>query len=158
VRTPFTGAANWDNVQRVAQLPEESMAATETLLVVENEAAIKALVQMALERHGYVVLTAESGREALSLAAAHNGPIDLLITDVVMPDLRGPELARRLVQQRPGLVTLFMSGYMDDALGDDPTALAVPVDFIQKPFSPSALAARVREMLDRRRGSRAERT
>jgi len=134
------------------------MAATETLLVVENEAAIKALVQMALERHGYVVLTAESGSEALSLAAAHNGPIDLLITDVVMPDLRGPELARRLVQQRPGLVTLFMSGYMDDALADDPTALPVPVDFIQKPFSPSALAARVREMLDRRRGSRAERT
>jgi len=115
-------------------------------------------VQMALERHGYVVLTAESGSEALSLAAAHNGPIDLLITDVVMPDLRGPELARRLVQQRPGLVTLFMSGYMDDALADDPTALPVPVDFIQKPFSPSALAARVREMLDRRRGSRAERT
>lgn len=134
------------------------MAATETLLVVENEAAIKTLVQMALERHGYVVLTAESGSEALRLAAAHQGPIDLLITDVVMPDLRGPELARRLVEQRPGLVTLFMSGYMDDALGDDPTMVRVPVDFIQKPFSPSALAARVREMLDRRRRARAERT
>jgi len=134
------------------------MSATETLLVVENEAAIKALVQMALERHGYVVLTAESGSEALRLAADHHGPIDLLITDVVMPDLRGPELARRLVKQRPDLVTLFMSGYMDDALGEDTATLPVPVDFIQKPFSPSALAARVREMLDRRRGPRAERT
>ena len=134
------------------------MAATETLLVVENEAAIKTLVQMALERHGYVVLTAESGSEALRLAAAHQGPIDLLITDVVMPDLRGPELARRLVAERPALVTLFMSGYMDDALGEDTSALPVPVDFIQKPFSPSALAARVREMLDRRRGSRVEHT
>jgi DNA-binding response OmpR family regulator len=134
------------------------MAAPETLLVVENEAAIKTLVQMALERHGYVVLTAESGSEALRLAAAHQGPIDLLITDVVMPDLRGPELARRLVEQRPGLVTLFMSGYMDDALGEDPAMVRVPVDFIQKPFSPSALAARVREMLDRRRRARAERT
>lgn len=134
------------------------MAATETLLVVENEAAIKTLVQMALERHGYIVLTAESGGEALRLAASHNGPIDLLITDVVMPDLRGPELARRLVQERPSLITLFMSGYMNDALGDDALALPVPVDFIQKPFSPSALAARVREMLDRRRGSRAEHT
>lgn len=132
------------------------MAATETLLVVENEAAIKTLVQMALERHGYTVLTAESGGEALRLAASHNGPIDLLITDVVMPDLRGPELARRLVQERPSLITLFMSGYMNDALGDDAAALPVPVDFIQKPFSPSALAARVREMLDRRRGTRAE--
>ena len=134
------------------------MAATETLLVVENEAAIKALVQMALERHGYVVLTAESGSEALRLAAAHQGPIDLLITDVVMPDLRGPELAKRLIEQRPALATLFMSGYMDDALGNDTSSFRVPVDFIQKPFSPSALAARVREMLDRRRGTRAERT
>jgi two-component system, cell cycle sensor histidine kinase and response regulator CckA len=134
------------------------MAATETLLVVENETAIKTLVQIALERHGYVVLTAESGGEALRLAAAHSGPIDLLITDVVMPDLRGPELARRLVAQRPALITLFMSGYMDDALGEDTSALPVPVDFIQKPFSPSALAARVRDLLDRRRRARAERT
>jgi DNA-binding response OmpR family regulator len=134
------------------------MTATETLLVVENDAAIKALVQRALERHGYVVLTAESGGEALRLAAAHNGPIDLLITDVVMPDLRGPELARRLIEQRPALPTLLMSGYMDDALGEDTSSLAVPVDFIQKPFSPSALAARVREMLDRQRGSRVEHT
>ena len=67
-------------------------------------------------------------------------------------------LARRLVEQRPNLATLFMSGYMDDALGEDTTALRAPVDFIQKPFSPSALAARVREMLDRRRRARAERT
>jgi CheY-like chemotaxis protein len=66
------------------------MAATETLLVVENETAIKTLVQMALERHGYVVLTAESGSEALRLSAAHDGPMDLLISDVVMPVLRGP--------------------------------------------------------------------
>jgi DNA-binding response OmpR family regulator len=142
----------------VRQLPEEPNAAIETLLVVENEAAIKTLVQMALERHGYTVLTAESGSEALHLASTHRGPIDLLITDVVMPDLRGPELARRLVEQRPNLATLFMSGYMDDALGEDTTALRAPVDFIQKPFSPSALAARVREMLDRRRRARAERT
>ena len=75
-----------------------------------------------------------------------------------MPDLRGPELARRLVAERPDLITLFMSGYMDDALGLDTSALPVPVDFIQKPFSPSALAARVRELLDRRRRPRAERT
>ena len=132
------------------------MAETETLLVVENEAAIKSLVQMALERHGYAVLTAESGSEALRLAAAHHGPIDLLITDVVMPDLRGPDLAKRLVAQRPGLTTLFMSGYMDDTLEEDTTSLPVPVDFIHKPFLPSALVAKVREMLDRRRRSGVE--
>jgi two-component system, cell cycle sensor histidine kinase and response regulator CckA len=130
------------------------MAVSATLLVVENEAAIIALVQMALERHGYVVLSAESGSEALHLAAAHQGPIDLLITDVVMPDLRGPEVARRLVAERPDMPTLFMSGYMDDALGAEASVLPVPVDFIEKPFTPSALAAKVREMLDRQRDSR----
>jgi two-component system cell cycle sensor histidine kinase/response regulator CckA len=132
------------------------MAATETVLVVENETAIKTLVQMALERHGYLVLTAESGSEALQLAAAHQGSIDLLVTDVVIPDLRGPDLARQLVAQRPTLATLFMSGYMDDTLGEDISSLPVPVDFIQKPFAPSALATRVREMLDRRRESHSE--
>ena len=81
----------------MSQVPEASIAASETLLVVENETAIRALVKMALERHGYAVLSAESGSEALSLAADNQGPIDLLITDVVMPDLRGPDLARRLV-------------------------------------------------------------
>src|SRR5262245_50986482 len=101
------------------------MVVTATLLVVENEAAIVALVQMALERHGYLVLTAASGGEALSLAASHQGPIDLLITDVVMPDLRGPELARRLVAERPDMLTLFMSGYMDDALGEAASLLPV---------------------------------
>jgi DNA-binding response OmpR family regulator len=134
------------------------MAATETLLVVENETAIRALVQMALERHGYAVLTAESGSEALRLAADHLGPIDLLITDVVMPDLRGPDLAKRLVADRPGLTTLFMSGYMDDTLGEDTTSLPVLVDFIHKPFLPSALVAKVRELLERRRNSGVKRT
>jgi CheY-like chemotaxis protein len=124
------------------------MTPTETLLVVENEAAIRALVKMALERHGYAVLSAESGSEAIDLAAAHQGRIHLLITDVVMPDLRGPDVARRLVTERPGLATLFMSGYMDDTLGQDTSALPL-VDFIQKPFLPSALVVKVREMLDR---------
>jgi|SRR5262245_51631244 len=129
-----------------------------TLLVVENEAAIVTLVQIALERHGYVVLTAESGGEALRRAATHQGPIDLLITDVFMPDMHGPELARRLVAERPGMPTLFMSGFMDDALGEADSMLPVPVDFIQKPFSPSTLTAKVREMLERQRGSRVEHT
>jgi len=140
----------------VSHTPQPSTIA-ETLLVVENEAAIATLVRLALERHGYVVLTALSGSEALRLAAAHTGPIHLLITDVEMPDLRGPDVARRLAEQRPALATLFMSGNID-TLGDLTSALPVPVDFIQKPFSPGALAVKVREMLDGRRGSRGEPT
>jgi two-component system, cell cycle sensor histidine kinase and response regulator CckA len=127
------------------------MAATETLLVVENEPAIRNLVQVALERYGYFVLSAESGHEALTVADAHHSRIDLLITDVDMPDLRGPALSKQLTAARPGLLTLFMSGYTDDSLSDG-TAATVLVDFIQKPFSPKVLAAKVREMLDRGRG------
>jgi DNA-binding NtrC family response regulator len=134
------------------------MASTETLLVVENESAVRNLVQLALERHGYVVLTAESATEAMRVSDRHEGRIDLLITDVVMPDLRGPELARKLEAARPGLPTLFMSGYMDDALGDEMNPTIMPVDFIQKPFSPKALAIKVREILDRARGPRVEKT
>jgi CheY-like chemotaxis protein len=120
---------------------------TETLLIVENEAAIRNLLQMALRKNGYTVLTAESGREALDLLEKHTGPIHLVITDVMMPDIDGPELVRRLSATRPDIQTLFMSGYMDDALGEQ-GVLPATVNFIQKPFSPRAIAQKVREILD----------
>ena len=120
---------------------------TETLLIVENEAAIRNLLQMALRKNGYTVLAAESGREALHLVSAHSGPIHLLITDVMMPDIDGPELVRRLSAIRPETRTLFMSGYMDDALGEQ-GVLPSSVNFIQKPFSPSTIAQKVRDILD----------
>ena len=120
---------------------------TETLLIVENEAAIRNLLQMALRKNGYTVLAAESGREALDVVRLHTGPIHLLITDVMMPDIDGPELVRRLSSIRPDTQTLFMSGYMDDALGEQ-GVLPSSVNFIQKPFSPRAIAQKVREILD----------
>ncbi len=72
-----------------------AISGTETLLIVENEAAIRNLLQMALRKNGYTVLAAESGREALDLVSTHSGPIHLLITDVMMPDMDGPELVRQ---------------------------------------------------------------
>jgi len=125
--------------------PEHS--GTETLLIVENEPAIRNLLQMALRKSGYTVLAAESAREALEIVRGHTGPIDLLITDVVMPDINGLELATRLAAIRPATRTLFMSGYMDDALGEH-GVLPSHANFIQKPFSPRAIAQRVRDILD----------
>jgi two-component system, cell cycle sensor histidine kinase and response regulator CckA len=121
---------------------------TETLLIVENEPAIRNLLQVALRRNGYTVLAAESGREALELVRNHGGAIDLLITDVVMPDMDGPELVKHLTTIRPDTPALFMSGYMDDTLGDR-GILSTNANFIQKPFSPRAIAKKVRDILDR---------
>lgn len=125
--------------------PEHS--GTETLLIVENEPAIRNLLQMALRKNGYTVLAAESAREALEIVRGHTGAIDLLITDVVMPDMNGLELVRALATIRPETRTLFMSGYMDDALGDH-GVLPSQANFIQKPFSPRVIAQKVRDILD----------
>ena len=119
----------------MSPLPHER-SGTETLLIVENEPAIRHLLQVALQKNGYSVLTAESGRKALELVRDHTGPIDLLITDVMMEDMDGPELVRQLAVLRPRTRTLFMSGYMDNALGEQ-GVLSANVNFIQKPFSPT---------------------
>jgi two-component system cell cycle sensor histidine kinase/response regulator CckA len=125
--------------------PERS--GTETLLIVENEGAIRNLLQMALRKSGYTVLVAESGREALEIVRAHADAIHLLITDVVMPDMSGPELVRQLATIRPETQTLFMSGYMDQALGEH-GIVPTNVNFIQKPFSPNVITQKVRHILD----------
>ncbi len=118
----------------------------ETVLLVEDEGAVRDLVATALQDRGYTLLTAADAEEALELDRIHAGPIDLLITDVVMRGMRGPELARRIRERRPELPVLFMSGYPDDALnvgGDLDSGTA----FLQKPFRVRALGAKVAEVL-----------
>jgi CheY-like chemotaxis protein len=117
----------------------------ETILVAEDEQAVRSLMQTVLERHGYHVIAAGGGEEALALAAAHAGPIDLLLSDVVMNGMPGPELAERLAVVRPGLRVLFVSGHSDPA-----TLPRVSPSrwFMQKPFRPDELAQRVRALLD----------
>jgi two-component system, cell cycle sensor histidine kinase and response regulator CckA len=119
----------------------------ETLLIVENEAAIRNLLEMALRKTGYTVLTAESGRKALAIVREHPGTIHLLISDVAMPEMDGPELVKQALTIRPEMRTLFMSGYMDEA-PDDRGLPPTNVNFIQKPFSPRVIAQKVREILD----------
>jgi PAS domain S-box-containing protein len=121
----------------------------ETVLLVEDEPAVRRIAQIALERQGYSVLVAAGGREAIELETAHEGTIDLLLTDLVMPGMGGLELAQELSQRRPGLAVLLMSGYSDDPVlrrGITDPDMA----FLQKPFALAALAAKVRSVLDGR--------
>ena len=120
-----------------------------TLLVVEDETAVRELVRTALVRCGYRVLAARDGEEALTRAAAHAGRIDLLLTDVVMPGLNGRELAMRFRQSRPNSRVLFMSGYAADVISDE-GALAGDANLLMKPFTPDELEERVRKALEER--------
>jgi two-component system, cell cycle sensor histidine kinase and response regulator CckA len=125
----------------------ESRVGTETMLLVEDDPAVRKLSRRILERAGYKVLEAESGREALELARHANGGIPLVVTDLVMPDMSGTELAAELAALYPEIRVLFMSGYTDDAVVRH-GLLAVGRAFIQKPFTPDALTRKVRETLD----------
>ncbi len=120
----------------------------ETLLVVEDEAAILEMVQDMLENMGYQVLPANTPSQAIDIGKTHPDNIDLLMTDVIMPEMNGKDLARNLVAVYPGLKTLFMSGYTADVIAHH-GILEKNVAFIQKPFSMNELADRVRDVLDK---------
>jgi PAS domain S-box-containing protein len=119
----------------------------ETILVVEDETVILQVARMVLSALGYRVLTAADGVEALELVKSTEQPIDLLVTDVVMPKLGGADLAKALTELRPGLRVLYSSGYTDNAIADH-GVLEDGVNFLQKPYTASDLASRVREVLD----------
>mgnify|MGYP001087559510 CR=1 FL=1 len=117
-----------------------------TVLLAEDESAVRSVVESVLQRHGYHVLSASDGAEALEIAANHRGTIDLLLTDVIMPGMGGPELADRLRLVQPSLPVLFASGYTDD----DSMLRGIATDelaFLAKPFTPQQLVARVRALL-----------
>jgi len=120
---------------------------TETVLLVEDEEVVRGLACQILEEAGYQVLVAHQGEEAIRLSNEHAKEIHLLLTDVVMPGAGGKEVADRLGSLRPGIKVLFMSGYTDEAIVHH-GVLDSNVKFIQKPFSPVALAKKVREVLD----------
>jgi two-component system cell cycle sensor histidine kinase/response regulator CckA len=123
---------------------------TETVLIAEDSAAVRAVSKEMLQRQGYDVLEAPNGEAALHLAARHQGPIHLLLTDVVMPVMGGRELADRLTAIRPDTRVLYTSGYTDDSVVRH-GILEGGLAYLQKPFSPEKLARKVREILDQPR-------
>jgi len=120
---------------------------TETILVAEDQDGIRELARDFLESCGYTVLVAKDGAEAIKIAEQHKQPIDLLLTDVVMPKVNGPELAQRLAVVRPAMKTLYMSGYAERATAHH-DALTQDGISLEKPFSLHTLAGKVREALD----------
>jgi two-component system cell cycle sensor histidine kinase/response regulator CckA len=119
---------------------------SEIILLVEDEDMVRGLARMILETSGYAVLEACNGREGLTMCETNEGPIDLLLSDVVMPELSGRELAEQAVKLRPGMKVMFMSGYTPDIILKE--GVQKGTAFLQKPFTPVELAQKVRETLD----------
>ena len=130
-------------------VPEPAAEGKETILIVEDEEAVRRLMCTALEQNGHRVLIAADGVEALKLISSHSGPLDLLVTDLLMPGMNGAELARKVTDRLPGIAILYISGYAEEM------RQAGEIDescFLQKPFAPQALLRKVRDMLDRHDG------
>ncbi len=136
--------------EKASQKGSERAAVTgnETILVVEDEKGILQMTTKLLERLGYKVLSASSPLEAIRTAESHTGKIDILISDVVMPEMSGRDMAAKLLQAYPGLKCLFMSGYTADVIAHH-GVLDEGIQFINKPFSIKALAAKVRDILNK---------
>jgi two-component system cell cycle sensor histidine kinase/response regulator CckA len=126
--------------------PEPAATGKETILIVEDEEAVRRLMSAALEQNGYRVLIAADGAEALKLIASHTGPLDLLVTDLLMPGMNGAELTRKVKDRLPDLKVLCISGYAEELRQSGEIDESA---FLQKPFTPQALLRKVRDMLDR---------
>jgi PAS domain S-box-containing protein len=154
VRIYFPALAVAVEEEEPAAVAQGSLRGTETILLVEDETGVRKLVEKTLGQKGYTVLPASNGWEALQLQEQHQGPIELLIADIVVPQMNGQELAARLGLLRPETRVLFMSGYTDKAIILE-GVLSSGTAFIKKPFTPDALAAKVREVLDNSKAKRA---
>jgi two-component system, cell cycle sensor histidine kinase and response regulator CckA len=125
----------------------DQVALRKTILLVDDEDVLRSLARRTLEKHGYTLLEACHAGEALRIAEEHAGLIDLVITDVVMPGMGGPELAARLAATRPDLRILYVSGYTrGEVLGSGEADASAA--FLQKPFTLGGLTSKVREVLD----------
>ena len=133
--------------RRQIRVEVESPRGSETVLVVEDDEVVRKLIYDALRKYGYEVLEAANGAEALLVCERHETPIPLIVTDVVMPQMSGRVLAARLRERHPAMRVIYMSGYTDDAVVRH-GLLDASMFFLQKPFTPSVLAHKVREVLD----------
>jgi two-component system cell cycle sensor histidine kinase/response regulator CckA len=130
------------------QTPVENLDGFETVLIVEDNDSLRKLARTVLKQNGYKVLAAENGEDALRISMGNKGPIDLIVTDVVMPKMSGRETVERLQPLYPKMKVIYMSGYTDNSIVHH-GVLTPGLNFLEKPFSPEGLARKVREVLDK---------
>jgi CheY-like chemotaxis protein len=130
--------------ERIA--PPTALTGSETILLVEDETRVRTLLAGLLSARGYHVLEAARGEQAIRLAQTHQGPVDLALVDVVMPEISGPDLIRQIQPLRPGMRVLYISGHTEEAIASH--GLPESGAFLRKPFLPDALASKVRQVLD----------
>ena len=130
------------------QVADGLLQGSETILVVEDDKTLLKMTQKMLEKFGYQILTAQNGIEAVEIFRGHDGPIHLILTDVVMPKMGGLDLTEKIQSEKPEVKVIYMSGYTDRAISDN-GLLHKGVEFIEKPFAPKNLALKVREVLDK---------
>jgi two-component system cell cycle sensor histidine kinase/response regulator CckA len=133
---------------RTSARPENVVRGTERILIVEDEESLRRMAERILRAAGYTTVCASDGPQAIALLRDDPAPIDLLLTDVVMPGMNGHELASRIKATHPQLTVLFTSGYLHDAFPER-ERLGPEVQFLAKPYAPSSLTAKVRDVLDR---------
>ena len=148
----FLPVASTDSGNAAGNTAPPSARGGEVVLLVEDDTHVRDLAESNLRSFGYEVLTACDGRDALTIVRSHRASIDVLVTDVVMPHMSGPELASVIQAEHPDVRVLFMSGYTDDAVVRQ-GLLKAEVAFLQKPYTPSGLAEKVRHVLDSRRSA-----
>jgi len=146
IKIYLPSAAAKTGAEPVESSPAEALRGSETILVLEDEARVRKLVCEVLAARGYTVLEAVRGEEAIRMAREHKGRIHLLLADVVMPEMSGPQALEKIRQKHPRVKVLFMSGYTDEAMVHH-GILDSGAPFLQKPFLPEALARKVREVL-----------
>ena len=142
-RSPFGSADSTTTATDQRSAPHGS----ETILLVEDEEAVRNLLRDILRRYGYTVLEAENGPRAIAICKSHEGPIDLVVTDMVMPQMSGWEVADAVSTLRPKARLIYMSGYIEHVVVEQ-RILESGVAFLGKPFTPEALGRKVREVLD----------
>ena len=146
IHFPAEGADRLPNKVGLAEIVRSNRG-SETILLVEDEVSVRDLIETSLANYGYNLLCAESGDEAIQIASATVTPIDLMLTDVVMPGMSGPAVAEKIKKIFPDVVVCYMSGYTSDMIGRQ-GILTEGTNFFHKPFLPSELVGKIRDILD----------